>query len=207
MKSLGQILANAGNDIEVLFDDAAAVADVLQPVGTNAFTLKSASVQASKPSLSLFDVPLNLSASASASADIAASNETFQPFDDETLSAPPNTSYARLKVDGKFGLQGTVPSTGTTLQLSGSAATSGSFSYLHLVPVSQAGTRLSAFEKLVTTTQLPELVSFNSLAQGEIDRLTATLGIDLGIQAPAGASFDTSSVVSLFDGLSGAVKA
>jgi len=207
MKSLGHILANAQNDIEVLFDDVSAAADVLQPVGANAFTLKSASVQAGKPGLTLFDVPLNLSATASASASIAASSATFQPFDDDPLSAPANTSYAQLKVDGTFGLQGSVPSTGTTLQLSGSAATSASFSYLHLLPVSQAATRLSAFEKLVTTAQLPELVSFNNLTQGEIDRLTATLGIDLGIKATAGASFDTNSVVSLFDGLSGAVKA
>lgn len=203
MEPLGTILANAGNQIEAVIDGA----DLDKPVGTAAHTLKSTTLQATKPDLSVFDVPLTLSASVTASADIAAGTDTFQPFGDEPLAAPAGSSYARLKVDGTLGLKGAVPPTGAALQLSGSAAASGSFSYLHLLPVAQTSTCLQAYVELARTTQLPQLVDFPNLISGEVDQLTAAFAIDLGVKATAGGTFNTSSIVNLFDGLSGAVKA
>lgn len=204
--SLGRILdSGAKNQIELLYDDVSGLTDT---VGTTAWTLKSLSVSAPKPDLSVFNVPLELSASATASAGVSAATATFTPFGSDTaLTAPQGSSYANLTLTGTLGVGANAAAPSGVLQLSGTAAASSTFNFQHLLPVKSTDTHLSAMLALAKSAELPQWSAFQNLADGEVNQFTGSFSFDLGVKASAGRSFDLDKVVSLFDGLSGSIKA
>lgn len=208
VSSLGRIFDAGGkNQIELIFDDIVQTG-LTDPVGTDAWTLKAITVNAPKPDLSIFNVPLDLSASATATVGIEKADASFTFFGSNTpLTAPTGMSFASVKVDGTLGVSAKAAAPVGAFQLSGTAASSAAFDYQHLLPVKSTDRRFDAMLALARSAQLPQWASFQKLAPGEVDRFTANFSLDLGVKAKAGNSFDLSSVVSLFDGLSGSVKA
>jgi hypothetical protein len=206
MSKLGQIFtAGVSNDIAVLVDDVAN-SGILDPVGTSAFQVQGLAVDAAKPNLQLFDLTANLDASATAQASIDAPSAEIAPFDpSEGLTAPQDSSYAQLVIDGN--LSGNLGGTVRNLPLTVSASAAPSFTYTHWITAAATETRLAALTRLVATAQLPQFASLTTLLPGEATRFSATLQIDLGAQAKYGDSFDLAKAVSLFDGLSAQLKA
>jgi hypothetical protein len=207
MSNLGKIL-NSGivNDIEVLFDDVEQ-SGVLDPVGTEAFALPPLKVATANPAMKVFDLSANLGASAQATASILASGATITPYDAATsLTAPAGSSYAQINVTGNLsaGLSGSV---NDTVPLSISASGAASFTYNHYLPATATDTRLTAFQRLAASSQLPQFESLVALKPGEISSFEAPLNFDLGLKAKYGSSFNVSEVLQLFAGLSAQLTA
>jgi hypothetical protein len=195
-KELGQIF----DEVKVFYDDAV---DVSQPVGTSAFPPEPLALKADtqNTALKLFDSPVTLEASASATAQILGAGATINAFEGDTpVAAPANMSWAQLEVKADF--SGGVAADITSIPLALSASGAASLDYDHYILVNQDETRLDALTRLVTTAELPHSESLASLRPGEASSFTATLNFDLGIKAKFNKSFDVAGTVKLFDGLS-----
>lgn len=206
MSKLGQIFSSGvANKIEVLYDDVQN-SGILDPVGTSAFTVQGLAVDASQPSLKVFDLTADLGEQASAAVSILAPSAEIKPFDDATpLTAPNGSSYAQLTVGGT--LSGGISGSVSSLPLSVSGSATASFTYDHWITAPSTEQRAAALTRLVSSAQLPQFENLTTLADGEISRFEAKLNVDLGIQAKYGSSFDLAKAVSLFDGLSAQLKA
>lgn len=181
-----------------------AVPGINQAVGQTAFKVQDLSVDDQDRQIEIFDQPLTLGANLSASAEILAAQA---PLDDpfgsgSTLQSPAGKSFAALDVAAGLQLSGQAsPSIkGATLNLK---ATAGSdFSYRHLLPVAQSGTRQAALLALVEGVRVPSLVSLDSLAPGEIHTAKAKVELDFNADFSAGVSTQKTLTQALFDGLS-----
>jgi hypothetical protein len=194
------------NDIVARVDET--VDDLTQPVSAGAYAVKSLSLDAGQGTLSIFDTPVKLGATATLTARIAAATETFQPFDEGTsIQAPAGTSYASLALDAKLTAAGQGGGKAGVLAISGEASANAQLAYLHLLPVASTATRLNALMDLALTTQLPQLANFSQLRDGESLHFDALLNLDLGIKAQYGAELDINDTIDVAADLPLPVKA
>lgn len=184
------------NNIVARVDEA--IDDLTKPVSDGAYAVKSLSLDAGLPTLSLFDTPVKLGATTTLEARIAAASESFQPFDEgTTLQAPAGTSYASLALEAKLSASGQGGGKAGVLAISAEASATAQFAYLHLLPVPGTDTRLTALIDLARTTQLPQFAAFDRLRDGEVLHFNALLNLDFGIKAKYGADLDINETVAV----------
>ncbi len=184
-----------------------ALDDLTTPVSAGAYDVKSLSLDAGTPTLTVFDTPVKLGATLKLAARIAAANETFQPFDETTVTAPSGTSYASLSLDAQLTASGKGGGNAGVLAVSGEASATAKLSYLHLLPVAGTRSRLSALVELARTSELPQFASFDKLSDGEVLHFEAMLNLDLGLKAQYGADLDINETVALASDLGLPVQA
>src|SRR5687767_5442461 len=135
-KELGKIF----DSVKVFFDDVVN-SGVLQPVGTDSFQLQQLKADTQNAQLKVFDLPVKLEASASATAQILGTGATISAFEDDTpVAAPANMSYAQLEVKGD--LSGSVAGDIAAIPLALSASGAASLDYDHYILARQDETRL-----------------------------------------------------------------
>jgi hypothetical protein len=156
-------------------------------------------------SVTLFDTPVKVAASASAKAEVFGKKQLPEsPFPGTTL--PPVTDaqrYIALQVGGQISANGEIKATPGVLAISATASAKTGFSYGHIRPFAADSLRLKAFGELIRTSRLPQNADLTALAMGEVLDFGATLNIDFGLKLKYGGAADINGVIRILEGLGG----
>lgn len=205
--SLGKFFdSGLANRIEATVDKV--VDDFTKPVGKDPFVVKSFSIDAGQPNISVFNTPVKLGATASLGLQILKDGTTVTPFDDGVaIAAPKKTSFARLDIAAKLQASASGGGNAGTFAISGEGSVTAGLNYYHLYPVPQSQNRLVALIDAVSKTELPQMASLKDLEPGQVLHFDAMLNVDLGIKAKYGAEAGIDEVVAITSDLSAPVQA
>ncbi|MEM7480725.1 MAG: hypothetical protein AAF481_06100 [Acidobacteriota bacterium] len=191
--------------------DVGMAGELVEPVGTQAFSLPEQAVATDGASLQIFDRALPVSGSAAATAEILAADDSVADlFGDGVAYRPADgESLARLKAAGHFGIRGsdagaTIP--GDPLSLTARGSVDGGLTLTTVIAVAESNQRLDAFRRLAKATRLPGQIHPAGWPRGAVQSLGATFDLELGIQGQYGTEFRAALSKTVFEGLPVALK-